>query len=199
MASWILLPLVGALIGWFTNLLAVRMIFRPRDPVTIPLVGLQVQGLLPRRQADLARSVGQVVEKDLLPVDQLLGLLELDRYQERVLEHVVSQVDQRFENGWSRYLPEAIRRSIAAYARAAAARETALIVNEVGNRLIEDLRGRVKLAPLVESQMARFETDELERLVWMVAGRELRWIEYLGAILGFLIGLGQAALLAALA
>lgn len=198
MASWILLPLVGALIGWFTNLLAVRMIFRPRDPVTIPLLGLQVQGLLPRRQADLARSVGHVVEKDLLPVDQLLDLLEIDRYRERVLEHVVSQVDQRLENGWSRYLPEAIRRSIAAYARAAVARETALIIDEVGARLIEDLRDRVKVAPLVESQMARFQTDELERLVWMVAGRELRWIEYLGAILGFLIGLGQAALLAAL-
>ncbi|WP_068138550.1 DUF445 domain-containing protein [Limnochorda pilosa] len=195
---WILLPLAGALIGWITNLLAVRMIFRPRDPVRIPLLGMRVQGLLPKRQADLARSVGEVVERDLLPVDELLALLELDRYREQVLEHVVGQVDERLANGWSRYLPESIRRGLVTYARSTAARETALVLDEVGVRLTEDLRSRVKLAPLVESQMARLRTDELERLLWQVAGHEFRWIEYLGAILGFAIGLGQAAVLAAL-
>ncbi|MFW5830079.1 MAG: DUF445 domain-containing protein, partial [Planctomycetota bacterium] len=30
---WILMPLIGALIGYATNWLAIRMLFRPRRPV----------------------------------------------------------------------------------------------------------------------------------------------------------------------
>lgn len=196
MVSWILLPLAGALIGWITNLLAVRMIFRPLEPRRVPILGITFQGLLPKRQADLARSVAQIVERDLVPVDELLGLLEVDRYQEQILEQVVAQVDERLATGWPRYLPEALREALAGYVRAAVARETALMLSQVGARLTEDLRERVKLAPLVERQVAQLRTDQLEGLMWKVAGHEFRWIEYLGAILGGLIGLGQAALLA---
>ncbi|MEL6714072.1 MAG: DUF445 family protein, partial [Planctomycetota bacterium] len=56
---WLLLPLVGALIGYGTNRLAVRMIFRPIEPVRI--LGFRVQGLIGRRQAEIARSIGGVV------------------------------------------------------------------------------------------------------------------------------------------
>ncbi len=194
--SWILLPLAGAFIGWMTNLLAVRMIFRPREPRRIPLLGLTIQGLLPKRQADLARSIAQVVERDLLPMDELLALVGVDRYQEAILDQVLAQVDQRVAASWPRYLPQALREAVAGYLRAAVARETAMMLDQLGARLSEDLRERVKLAPLVERQVAQLPTDQLEQLVWRVVGQEFRWIEYLGAILGGLLGLGQAALLA---
>lgn len=196
MVAWILLPLAGALIGWITNLIAVRMIFRPLEPWRVPILGITIQGLLPKRQADLARSVAQVVERDLLPIDELLELLEVDRYQEQILEQVIAQVDERLATGWPRYLPEGLREALAGYVRAAVAREAALMLNQVGARLAEDLRERVKLAPVVERQVARLRTDQLESLFLKVAGQEFRWIEYLGAVLGGLIGLGQAALLA---
>ncbi|MBO2519890.1 MULTISPECIES: DUF445 domain-containing protein [Limnochorda] len=196
MISWILLPLAGAFIGWMTNLLAVRMIFRPREPRRIPLLGLTIQGLLPKRQADLARSIAQVVERDLLPMDELLALVGVDRYQEAILDQVLAQVDQRVAASWPRYLPQALREAVAGYLRAAVARETAMMLDQLGARLSEDLRERVKLAPLVERQVAQLPTDQLEQLVWRVVGQEFRWIEYLGAILGGLLGLGQAALLA---
>ena len=194
--SWILLPLAGAFIGWMTNLLAVRMIFRPREPRRIPLLGLTIQGLLPKRQADLARSIAQVVERDLLPMDELLALVGVDRYQEAILDQVLAQVDQRVAASWPRSRNEALREAVAGYLRAAVARETAMMLDQLGARLSEDLRERVKLAPLVERQVAQLPTDQLEQLVWRVVGQEFRWIEYLGAILGGLLGLGQAALLA---
>src|SRR5690606_24042125 len=194
--SWILLPLAGAFIGWMTNLLAVRMIFRPREPRRIPLLGLTIQGLLPKRQADLARSIAQVVERDLLPMDELLALVGVDRYQEAILDQVLAQVGRRVAASWPRYLPQALREAVAGYLRAAVARETAMMLDQLGARLSEDLRERVKLAPLVERQVAQLPTDQLEQLVWRVVGQEFRWIEYLRAILGGLLGLGQAALLA---
>lgn len=129
-------------------------------------------------------------------MDELLALVGVDRYQEAILDQVLAQVDQRVAASWPRYLPQALREAVAGYLRAAVARETAMMLDQLGARLSEDLRERVKLAPLVERQVAQLPTDQLEQLVWRVVGQEFRWIEYLGAILGGLLGLGQAALLA---
>jgi uncharacterized membrane protein YheB (UPF0754 family) len=52
-------PFVGALIGWLTNYLAIKMLFRPRQPRFI--FGLLCR-VIPRRQRDLALKIGEVVE-----------------------------------------------------------------------------------------------------------------------------------------
>ncbi|HCX79706.1 MAG TPA: DUF445 domain-containing protein, partial [Firmicutes bacterium] len=62
---FILFPLLGGAIGWVTNYLAIKFLFRPRKPWRIgPLV---IQGVIPRRRKDLAAAVGQVVATELLP------------------------------------------------------------------------------------------------------------------------------------
>ena len=70
----ILLPLVGAIIGWCTNWLAVKMIFRPRKPIGLP--GIRLMGLLPRRREELAENVARTVEKELLSVQGICQSLE---------------------------------------------------------------------------------------------------------------------------
>ena len=53
MNSWVwLTPFVGAFIGWLTNYVAIKMLFRPREPWYI--LGFPMQGVMPRRQRDLA-------------------------------------------------------------------------------------------------------------------------------------------------
>ncbi|MFQ5655538.1 MAG: DUF445 domain-containing protein, partial [Planctomycetota bacterium] len=73
-SHFILLPVIGALIGWCTNWLAVKMIFRPRRPRS--MLGFRIEGLLPRRRSDLARSVARTVEQDLLSVDEIQDLVK---------------------------------------------------------------------------------------------------------------------------
>ncbi len=50
-------PVLGAVIGYFTNYIAVKMLFRPYRPVrlgrwTLPFT----PGVIPRRKGDLARA-----------------------------------------------------------------------------------------------------------------------------------------------
>ena len=59
LALWIISPTVGAVIGYVTNSIAVMMIFRPHEPRGI--LGFQLHGLVPKRQPDLARKIGEVV------------------------------------------------------------------------------------------------------------------------------------------
>ena len=71
---WIVSPLVGALIGYATNYLAVRMIFRPEKPVNV--LGIKIQGLLAKRQRELAESIGRVVGDHLVRHEDVVKALD---------------------------------------------------------------------------------------------------------------------------
>ena len=65
-------PIIGAIIGYCTNYIAVKMLFRPLRPVT--LFGRQLQftpGIIPKGKARLARAIGGVVGTQLLTEDDL--------------------------------------------------------------------------------------------------------------------------------
>lgn len=63
---------VGAVIGGFTNLLAIRMLFRPYKPIYI--FGKQVPltpGLIPKRQDELAKQLGKLVVEHLITPESI--------------------------------------------------------------------------------------------------------------------------------
>jgi uncharacterized membrane protein YheB (UPF0754 family) len=64
---WLVPPLIGAIIGYITNALAIKMLFRPLNEVR--LWGLRLPftpGILPRRRHELADNIGRMVERELL-------------------------------------------------------------------------------------------------------------------------------------
>ncbi|MDR2537427.1 MAG: DUF445 family protein [Treponema sp.] len=64
---WLVPPFIGAIIGYVTNALAIKMLFRPLKEVR--LWGLRLPftpGILPRRRHELADSIGRMVEQELL-------------------------------------------------------------------------------------------------------------------------------------
>ncbi|MDA8411644.1 MAG: DUF445 family protein [Treponema sp.] len=73
---WILPPLVGGIIGWFTNWLAIKMLFRPLREKR--LFGLRLPftpGILPRGRARLSVSIGEIVAAELFTPDVLRARL----------------------------------------------------------------------------------------------------------------------------
>ena len=64
---WILPPLLGAIIGYVTNRIAIKMLFRPLNPKRI--LGVRVPltpGVIPRNRFDLARTIARMVSEQLL-------------------------------------------------------------------------------------------------------------------------------------
>ena len=57
----------------------------------------------------------------------------------------------------------------------------------------------IDIAGMVQTKVAAFDMAELEAIVYRVAATEFRAIEWWGALLGALIGIGQAILFACLA
>ena len=196
-APWILLPLVGALIGYGTNRLAVRMIFRPIQPRRV--LGLRVQGLIGRRQPEIARSIGGVVGDHLLTRDDIVSALDsID------LEGVL---DRAFDQGLAPKIEEMRRLPLVGgfltEDRVADLRRHAVqgVLRHRGELTAALERGvdeGVDVHALVERKVASFPVETVEELVLKVAAKELRAIEVLGGVLGGVVGLAQAGILAVL-
>lgn len=195
MVAWILMPSIGALIGWVTNWIAVRMLFRPRRPWRLPGTPLIVQGLLPRRRVELARVIAETVERDLLPIDRLLERLDIDDLRREIAAAVAERAGERLAAGVPRFLPAPLRQTVIDYLLDLIVAESDAFLANLGERLRDVLKDRVKVGELVESQLAALDLAGLERLIGAVAARELRHIEVLGGLLGFAIGLLQALVL----
>ncbi len=192
--SFWLMPIVGGDIGWVTNLIAIRMLFRPRRPIRIPLLGVTVHGLLPSRQEQLAQSIGRAVAEEIISLAEVLDRVDIPGLREELVAAVSRHVEERLQGSMARLLPSQWRAALVGYVQDVVARETGLLMDS----LIERVRGRVEetidLEALVAEKILALNLDELEALVIRLAGRELRAIVVLGAVLGFLIGLGQMGL-----
>lgn len=198
LATWITLPLVGALIGYATNWLAVKMIFRPIRPVRV--LGVRVQGLMGKRQGDLARSIGKVVGGHLVGHDDVVrsfAKVDFDRLLGDVLERGMAPKVQELRSLplIGGFLTEERVAGLMASLVQGILQHKELVLERLETAVEEGLDVRA----LVAEKVAAFPVEKLESLVLEVASRELRAIEVLGGVLGGLIGLGQVFLLWALA
>ena len=76
--QWDLLinPIVGGIIGYATNYLAIKMLFKPHTPKYIGKMKIPfTPGLIPKEKAKLARQMGQITEEYLLTEDMLVDTL----------------------------------------------------------------------------------------------------------------------------
>ena len=192
------MPLVGGAIGYVTNRLAVKMIFRPIEPRRV--LGVTVQGLIGRRQEEIAVSIGRVVGAHLVSHEDVVAAFEsldleqlVDRAVARGLEPKIAELrrlplvgnfltDERVADLRSQFVRAMVDDKDALFEQLERAIEEGLDVQDVVTRKVRELR-----------------VERLESLILEVAARELRAIELLGGALGALVGLAQAALLHLLA
>jgi uncharacterized membrane protein YheB (UPF0754 family) len=193
--NWILFPLVGGLIGWVTNRLAIKMLFRPRKPVKIPVLGWEIQGLLPKRHTQLAKVISQTVEKDLMTTDALVDKLKQSGYREQALKLVNDYVVERLEQALPRFIPQALVNAFKGYIIETVEQETAGLVDKVEDTILANVQNNLSISSIVEEKVLAFDLDEFERIVLQVASTELGYIEILGGVLGVLIGLIQTVII----
>ncbi len=82
---WILPPALGAVIGYVTNALAIRMLFRPLTVkhlfrIPIPFT----PGIIPKQRGTLADSIARMVSKELLTEDTLKRQIRSEKFEQGI-------------------------------------------------------------------------------------------------------------------
>ncbi|MGN0658701.1 MAG: DUF445 domain-containing protein, partial [Emergencia sp.] len=84
-------PVIGAVIGYCTNYIAVKMLFKPLEPVY--LFGRQLPftpGVIPKNKMRIARACGQAVSQSLLTEEDLSRAFLDPSAKEKVTERISS-------------------------------------------------------------------------------------------------------------
>jgi len=82
-------PLLGAVIGYVTNYIAVKMLFRPRHAIKIGRWALPfTPGIFPRRKEQLAKALGNAVGNNLLTAEDMQNMLSSDKTRETIRQAI---------------------------------------------------------------------------------------------------------------
>ncbi len=192
----LLLPVIGAAIGWITNYVAVKMLFHPRQPVS--LLFFKVQGVFPRRQKDLAHKLGEIVSTELISAKELTHSMA----EKATSDDTLKLVADRIEIVITQKLPSVIPMIAMVL--------TPELVNMVKNAFMADLKQMIAdliesmsdqlneeldVHKIVEEKVANFSVSKLENIIFTIMKKEFRFVELVGAFLGFIIGIAQVALI----
>jgi len=195
---YLILPVIGAVIGWITNYIAIKMLFRPYRPVRI--LGFTFQGLLPKRRKEFAASIARTVERDLLTVEDITRFFEGVEWEEEVDLAVAQTFEARMK---SRTLGRILKTPILGLIGSEILRQiqkslTHKIIakiEEQKGRLVEKFQNAIELKEVVSRKVEGFNMEKIESLLMDLISQELTYIEFVGAALGFIIGFVQMIIL----
>lgn len=187
-------PIVGLIIGWLTNYLAVKLLFRPRQPIDLKLFTLH--GIFPKNKHKLANNLGNVVQRDLISFDDIKNRLtdpaSMHQMAEEVSVHVENMVRERLHKTkfQQTVVPEGLIKTI-----------HKVITNDIESTLpklidqyIDKLEEKIDIYAMVQEKVTNFSDEKLEQLILSITQKEFKFIELIGAVLGFFIGCLQVVL-----
>lgn len=184
----LLLACVGSLIGWTTNVIAIKMLFRPLLPVKI--LFFTIQGVIPKRRDEIAKSIGVTIEEELLSVEELVDQILQKADMQDILNLLKTKIIGLIEGKLPSFL-SAFSGTISKYVNETIDENGEQFLDEMTEALIHKATSSVSISQMVEEKIGILELDEIERIILSIAKNELKHIEYLGGLLGFLIGISQ--------
>lgn len=97
--AYIARPLIGAVIGYITNDIAIRMLFRPRTAKYV--FGVKVPftpGLIPKEKSRIAASIGDAISKNLMNREVLEKTLLADEMVDKIKKGIEDFINNQKHN-----------------------------------------------------------------------------------------------------
>jgi len=193
-----LLPILAALVGWITNFLAIKMLFHPHQPKKI--LGITFHGVFPKRQPQIAENLGSLVANELLSMKDVAQKIEDLSTQPEALDAVGKRIEKTIRGKLisafpmlSMFLTDDMIVKVTNLFKG----ELEDFLKESAQELAIKMEKSVDIQALVREKVQAFSSNKIEELLVGFMAQEFRFIERIGAVLGFLIGCFQVFLVTA--
>jgi uncharacterized membrane protein YheB (UPF0754 family) len=192
--SWWLytIPFISAFIHWLTIWMALKMLFHPRLPKRI--LGLTFHGVFPKRQQQIAESLGKIVGQELLSFDDIEKTITNPENVQRILPLAEAHIDNFLRVKLKESMPMIamfIGDKTINQLKEVFMKELEELFPVIMKNYVAHLKNDLDLEKIVVEKIANFSSDKLETMLNQILTKEFRFVEVIGAALGFFIGLLQ--------
>ncbi len=171
------------------------MLFHPREPKKF--LGLTIQGIFPKRQEQFAEKLGKLVSQELLSFDEIAGKLTHPDNLNRLTPYVEEHIDHFLRVKLKEAMPMIsmfIGDKTIAQLKGIFMEELQQLFPVIMEKYMGTLQEQLDLEKIVVEKVRSFSSDKLEQILNQIMAKEFRFVEIVGAVLGFLIGLVQIAI-----
>jgi uncharacterized membrane protein YheB (UPF0754 family) len=196
----IIIPLISAFIGWVTNWVAIKMLFHPKKPVRV--LGFTFQGIFPKRQMQFAQKLGALVSNELLSFDEIEAKITSEENLKKIMPIVETHVDEFLHKKLGEAFPMIsmfIGEKTIGTLKGLFMNELETIFPVIMKGYMQNLQKDLDLEQIVITKVSNFSSDKLESILYQIMSKEFRFVEIIGGVLGFLIGVIQVLLTTAFA
>lgn len=183
---------IGAGIGWVTNYVAIKMLFRPYKEINFGL--FKIQGLLPKRKHEIGESIAEIIQSELVSLKDIVSSMDKDKLEEKMSEAIDKILEEKLQREITKNFP-----MIAMFLSSDMLDKIKVIIK---NSILENkdkiismfsdyLEENVDFKGIIVRNVDAFSLEKLEEITYSLAKKEFKHIEVVGAVLGAIIGFAQ--------
>ena len=192
MKQLLIMIFISAAIGWITNWVAIKMLFRPHKEINFGL--FKIQGLIPKRRTEIGSGIANIIQNELISVKDVISNIDREEFSKRLNALIDEVLDKNLKKKVKEKFP-----FLQMFF-------TDKIAKDVGNTIKDIIMGNqekifeifsnyaeenIDFEVIISDKISNFSLDKLEEIITFLAKKELKHIEVIGAILGMLIGAVQ--------
>ena len=192
MKQFLVMILISGAIGWITNWIAIKMLFRPHKEINFGL--FKIQGLIPKRRTEIGSGIANIIQNELISVKDVISNIDREEFSKRLNALIDEVLDKNLKKKVKEKFP-----FLQMFF-------TDKIAKDVGNTIKDIIMGNqekifeifsnyaeenIDFEVIISDKISNFSLDKLEEIITFLAKKELKHIEVIGAILGMLIGAVQ--------
>ena len=192
MKQLLVMVLISGAIGWITNWVAIKMLFRPHKEINFGL--FKIQGLIPKRRAEIGSGIANIIQNELISVKDVISNIDREEFSKRLNSLIDDVLDKNLKKKVKEKFPllqmfftDKVAKDVGNTIKDIVMENQEKIFEIFSNYAEENIDFEV----IISDKISNFSLDKLEEIITLLANKELKHIEVIGAILGMLIGAVQ--------
>ena len=188
----VIMVIISAAIGWITNWVAIKMLFRPHKQINLGL--FKIQGLIPKRKAEIGSGIANIIQNELISVKDVIAKIDREEFSKRLNSLIDEVLDKNLKKKVKEKFPllqmfftDKVAKDVGNTIKDIVMENQEKIFEIFSNYAEENIDFEI----IISDKISNFSLDKLEEIITLLAKKELKHIEVIGAILGMLIGAVQ--------